>query len=212
MKGFDYSKLKEGKTYDRLKPLGKKIVKGFYEVEYVGVENLPAEGGYILAANHIHALDPLMIALGMERQIHFMGKQELFKNPFIKAALKTVNGFPIVRGGRDKEALDYAVRILDEGMILAMFPEGTRSKTYTPASAKGGISLIARQAKADVVPVSVYNNEQMKKHSKVTIRFGKPIPFAELNLNDESKKDELRASAAFVMEKIVALWEEGHCE
>lgn len=212
MKGFDYSKLQEKKLYDRLKPLGRTIVKCFFKVEYTGLENIPAEGGYIIASNHIHALDPVFIGLGMERQIHVMGKQELFKNPIIKFFLTKLNGFPVVRGARDRQALDYAVRILNEKMILGMFPEGTRSKTFTPARAKGGVALIANEAKADVLPVAIYNDKKMKRGSKVTVRFGKLIPYEELGLNSESTKDELRASANGVMDKIVALWEEGHCE
>lgn len=213
MKGFDYSKLSEGKTYDKLRPLGKKIINCFFKVEYTGLENIPENGGYIIAANHVHALDPVIIGLGIEnKQIHVMGKQELFKNPIAKAALTKLNGFPVVRGTRDRQALDYAVRIINEGMILGMFPEGTRSKTFTPAKAKAGVALIAKEAKADVLPVAIYNDKQMKKGSKITVRYGKPIPFAELGLNDESKNDELRAAAGAVMDKIVALWEEGHCE
>ncbi len=212
MKGFDYSKLKERKIYDRVKPLGRAIIKCFFKVEYTGLENIPAEGGYIIASNHIHALDPVFIGLGMEKQIHVMGKQELFKNPIIRFFLTLLNGFPIVRGARDRQALDYAVRIIKEKMVLGMFPEGTRSKTFTPARAKGGIALIAKEAKADILPVAIYNDKKMKRGSKVTVRFGKPIPFAELGLNDENTNDELRASANNVMDKIVALWEEGHCK
>lgn len=213
MKGFDYSKLKESKFYDRLRPIGKALlVKGLFKIEYTGLENIPEDGGYIVASNHIHALDPVFIALGMKRQIHVMGKQELFKNPLIKAILTKLNGFPVVRGARDRQALDYAVRIIREKMILGMFPEGTRSKTFTPARAKAGVALIAKEAKADILPVAIYNDKKMKSGSKITVRFGKPIPFEELGLNDESTKEELRASANNVMDKIVALWEEGHCE
>ena len=89
-----------------------KIVSKLYDVEYVGVENIPAEGGFIIASNHVKALDPVFIALGVkDRQIHFMGKKELFEKPIIRDFLKKANGFPIVRGGGDKEALDYAERV-----------------------------------------------------------------------------------------------------
>ena len=86
MKGFNYSaEIKDSKTYEKLRPLGKKIVNMFYKIEYVGVENIPENGGFILASNHIDALDPVFIGLGMEkRQLHFMGKKELFENPLVK--------------------------------------------------------------------------------------------------------------------------------
>ena len=64
------------------------------------------------------------------KRIRFMGKKELFENPVVKFFLSKLNGFPIVRGGADSEALNYAIRIVKEGYVLGMFPEGTRSKDY----------------------------------------------------------------------------------
>lgn len=214
MKGFDYSQVKkEEKLYDQLRPLGNTIVNSLYKVEYSGTENIPAEGGFIIASNHVKALDPVFIALGVkDRQIHFMGKKELFEKPIVRSLLKKANGFPIVRGGADTEALDYAIRVVKEGKILGMFPEGTRSKDYKPARAKSGVALIAKEAKADILPVSIYNSDNMKKGSKLTIRFGEVIPFEKLGLNDESPREDIRNSAKYIMSEIVKLWEMGHCE
>lgn len=214
MKGFDYSKVKEEEElYDKLRPLGKKIIHSAYDVNYIGMENIPAEGGFIIASNHIRALDPLYIALGVEnRQIHFMGKKELFEKPIIRSILKKANGFPIVRGSADKEALNYAVRVVKEGKILGIFPEGTRSKDHKPARAKSGIGLIARQAKADILPVSIYNCDDMKKGTKLTIRFGELIPYENLGFTEAESREEVKACAKFIMAEIVKLWGKGHCE
>lgn len=214
MKGFDYSKVKEEEElYDKLRPLGKKIINSAYDVKFIGLENIPEEGGFILASNHIRALDPLYLALGVEkRQIHFMGKKELFEKPIIRSILKKANGFPIVRGGADKEALDYAVRVVKEGKILGIFPEGTRSKDYKPARAKSGIGLIARQAKADVLPVAIYNRDEMKKGTRLTIRFGEIIPYEKLGFTEAESREEVKACAKLVMAEIVRLWGMGHCE
>ncbi len=213
MKGFDYSVISESKTYDKLRPIGKAVENMLYKIEYVGVENIPADGGLIIASNHINALDPVFIGCGIEnRQLHFMGKKELFENPIAKYFLTKLNGFPIVRGGADSEALDYAIRVVKEGHILGIFPEGTRSKTFKPARAKNGVALIAKEAKADVLPVSIYTSDDMKKHTKLTVRFGEVIPYEKLGLNDESSRDEIRACAQNIMAEIVKLWEMGHCE
>ncbi len=213
MKGFDYSEIKDSKTYDSLRPLGERITNMLYKVEYVGLENVPKEGGFILASNHMKALDPLFIAIAIkDRQLHFMGKKELFENPIIKWALSKVNGFPIVRGGADTEALDYAIRIPKEGHILGIFPEGTRSKDFKPARAKRGVALIAKEAKADILPVSIYSADQMKKGTKLTIRFGELIPYESLGFTEEGSKEELKNCAKFVMDEITKLWEMGHCE
>ncbi len=213
MKGFDYSKLTERKAYDRVRPIGKLVCGSQYKIEYVGKENIPENGGFILAANHMCAIDPIMIAMGVEnRQIHFMGKKELFENPLVKSALAFFNGFPIVRGGADAEALKYAIRIVKEGYILGMFPEGTRSKEHKPGRAKSGVALIAKETKANILPVSIYSSEDMKKHTKLTIRFGEVIPYEKLNISEDGTREEIKAAAKFVMGEITKLWEMGHCE
>lgn len=212
MKGFDYSKVTEGALYDRMRPIGKALEKMLYKIEYVGTENIPENGGFILASNHVNALDPVFIALGMEkRQLHFMGKKELFENPVVKFFLTKLNGFPIVRGGADSEALNYAIRIVKEGYVLGIFPEGTRSKDFKPARAKSGVAVIAKEAKADVLPVAIYTSDDMKKHTKLTIRFGEVIPYENLGISEESSREEIRGCAQIIMEEIKKLWEMGHC-
>ncbi len=214
MKGFDYSKVKEEEElYDKLRPLGKKIADFLYDVNFIGTENIPAEGGFIIASNHVKALDPVFIALGVkERQIHFMGKKELFEKPVIRDLLRKANGFPIVRGGADKEALDYAERVVKEGHILGIFPEGTRSKDYKPQRAKSGVGLIAKNAKADILPVSIYNCDEMKRGTKLTIRFGELIPYENLGFTEAESREEVKNCAKLVMAEIVKLWGKGHCE
>lgn len=213
MKGYDYSVLKERKIYDIVRPVGKLVYGSQYKVEFVGRENIPEEGGFILASNHMCAIDPIMIAVGCEkRQLHFMGKKELFENPLVKKILSLVNGFPIVRGGADSEALNYAIRVVKEGYILGVFPEGTRSKDHKPGRAKSGIALIAKEAKADVLPVSIYSSDDMKKGTKLTIRFGEVIPYEKLGLSDDSSREDIKNCAKFIMGEITKLWEMGHCE
>ncbi len=213
MKGFDYSEIKDSKTYDKLRPVGKAVAKLLYKIEYVGLENVPEDGGFILASNHMDALDPVFIAIGLEnRQLHFMGKKELFENPVSKWALSKLNGFPIVRGGADTEALEYAIRIPKEGHILGIFPEGTRSKTFKPARAKSGVAMIAKEAKTDVLPVSIYTSDNMKKGTKLTIRFGEIIPYEKLGFTEDGSREELKTCAKYIMDEIIKLWEMGHCK
>lgn len=214
MKGFDYSvEIKDSKTYEKLRPVGKALENMLYKVEYVGTENIPEEGGFILASNHINALDPVAIGLGIEkRQLHFMGKKELFENPIAKCFLTKLNGFPIVRGSADTAALDYAIRVVKEGNILGIFPEGTRSKDYKPARAKSGVAMIAHQAKAPVLPVSIYTADNLKKHTKVTVRFGELIPYENLGMSEDVTREETKNCAKMIMGEIVKLWEMGHCE
>ncbi len=212
-KQFDYETLKEGSTYKILKPLGGMINRMFFKIRYVGQENIPQEGGFILAANHIHAIDPMVIALGIKkRQLHFMAKRELWDNPITAWAFTKVNGFPISRGGADSAAFRFAERIPAEGYILGIFPEGTRSRDGKLGKPKRGVAAIAANAKCGVLPVSLYNSDGLKKHSKYTVRFGKMIPYEELGFSEEPTREEQIQASEYIMSKIAELREEGHCE
>ena len=89
MKPFDYSKVKDHATYHLLMPLNILLFnKTMFRVTFVGKENVPKEGGFILASNHIHFLDPLVIAGSKTRVMYFMAKEELFHNPAAAYFLK----------------------------------------------------------------------------------------------------------------------------
>ncbi|MCQ2480687.1 MAG: 1-acyl-sn-glycerol-3-phosphate acyltransferase [Clostridia bacterium] len=214
MSKYNYDRpIKESKLYNFLRPLGKLVARCIFKVEYTGVENIPAEGGFILASNHIHMIDPLMIGLGIKkRQMFFMGKKELWDIPVVGWAFTKVNGFPVSRGRADSAAFKRAVDIPKKGFILGIFPEGTRSKDGKIGKAHRGVANFAAQAKCGVLPVSVYNNDNLKKRSRYTVRYGKFIPYEELGLSENATREEQIAAADRIMADITALWEEGHCE
>ncbi len=215
IKEFDYTKeVNEGKTYDILRPVGALVRNSKFKVKYTGLENVPEEGGFILASNHINLIDPLTIGLGIKnRQLHFMAKKELWNNTIVAWAFTTVNGFPIARGAADTDAFKFAMEIPQKGYILAMFPEGTRSKDGKPGIPKRGVARLAAGAKCGVLPVALYNDEGLKRHSKITVRFGKMIPYEELGFtSDKPSREEENAVAEKIFNEIKALWEEGHCE
>ena len=211
---FDYSKEpKENRTYNILRPLGKLICRLLFKVKYVGIENIPQEGGMILASNHIYLVDPLFIAMGIKkRQLFFMAKKELWNNPIVAWAFTKVNGFPIARGSADAAAFRYAEKIPKNGLILGIFPEGTRSKDGQIGKPRRGVADIAFDAKCGVLPVSVYNCDNLKKHTRYTVRYGKFIPYEELGFSEEPTREEKMAVAEHIMDEIKKLWEEGHCD
>ena len=109
------------------------------------------------------------------------------------------------------DSLEYAFRVLNEGHCLLVFPEGTRDKTRSRPkveNAKAGVALIARETKANVVPMSVYRGPTVKgKKDKYVIRLGEVIPFEELGLGDKPKSKELKAATNLIMERIIELWD-----
>lgn len=213
MKEFEYGKVKDHALYDIGKPIEILIRDFNYKVKYTGTENIPESGPFILAANHFQFFDPLMVGLGIKgRQVHFMAKKELFENPLAAFFVTNLNAFPVDRGATDLKSLRHAVKVLESGKILGIFPEGTRSETGEIGSGKRGIITIAIKTKSDILPAALYNDENLKRRSKMTVRFGKLIKYEELGLPARPTKEQNLAAANYVMDKIAELQAMGHAE
>lgn len=210
--GFNYAEIADRKFYSFIRIPCKYAIKLFIRIKCEGEENIPKKGGFILACNHIHFMDPVLLLCKCNRPIHFMAKVEAFKNKLAAFFLTNLNVFPVNRGRGDKTSIDYAVDLIKTGHVIGIFPEGTRSKDLKPHEAKAGVSLIARQTKADVLPASVYCERKGGLFRKVTIRFGELIKYEELGISEDGTTRELREAANKIMDEIVDLWEEGHCD
>lgn len=210
---FDFSAPKESRLYNFFRPLAKGFVSLAFCVKSFGEENIPKEGAFILAANHIGALDPVMIISRCPRTLHFMAKDELFKNRLFAFFLRKMNVFPVRRQTSDKRALEFAKHIISSGWVLGIFPEGARIKDAIPKKAKNGVSYLAAKTKADVLPVSIYKTPQEKKlRQKITIRFGKLIKNSELSLDGEYSQQKIREASEKIMDAIKELWSLKHGE
>ena len=180
------------------------ILKILYRIKVIGLENLPHEGGYILAANHRCLLDPIFIAAELKNRVYFMAKKELFWFPF-NLLLHALGAFPVKRGEGDHSAVEKADNIIKEKKILGIFPEGTRSKTGEPLRPKSGIAVIAKDTKADILPVGIHFEGKLRFGSKVTISYGKPIKFEELGLCDEMQPSAIKKASRLIMDRIIEL-------
>ena len=192
------------------RPLGA-IFKAIYKPVIVGKRFIPESGRIILAGNHTNYFDCILVGCATKRCVHFLAKDELMKGP-LKFIFKGMGIIPVNRRTKDKAALESAIATLNDEKLIGIFPEGTRSKDYKPARAKSGVAMIANKAKAPVLPVSIYNCDEMKKKSKITVRFGELIPYENLGMSEEATREETKACAKMIMSEIVKLWEMGHCE
>ncbi len=159
--------------YKFCKFIAKTFSKIFFKIRVVGDVTLSDDSGYIICSNHIHALDPVFIGCYMKRQMSFMGKKELFKIPVLGWIFRKLGGFPIDRGKGDLVAVKTAIEILQSNKVMAMFPEGTRSKTGKLGEFKKGAALIALRANVPILPVKIEGNYTL--FSKMTLKIGEPI-------------------------------------
>ncbi|WP_338470109.1 lysophospholipid acyltransferase family protein [Niallia sp. XMNu-256] len=186
-----------------LYPLGRAICSGLlypiYNYQIIGRENFPKDGGVLLCSNHISNLDPPTVGIAAPRPVHFMAKEELFSAPVIGKILPHINAFPVKRGMSDREALRTGLKVLKEGQVLGLFPEGTRSKTGELGKGLAGAGFFALRSKASIVPCAVIGS--YKPFQRIKIVFGKPIDFTEHRNNKVSAEE----ATAIIMNEIQQL-------
>ncbi|NLI57063.1 MAG: 1-acyl-sn-glycerol-3-phosphate acyltransferase [Clostridium sp.] len=197
--------------------MGKEIVKiifviifsVFYRVQIIGRENIPKEGAAILCSNHISELDMFFIGYRMKRLVRYMAKEELFKNPILAFIIRKLGAFPVKRGKGDVGAIKTSLKLLSEGHIVGIFPEGTRKKkaqkTNKEIKVKAGAALLAQKSQAPILPVLINGNYRL--FSKVKVIFGKPFTL-DLDKNKKYTNSELLLESEKIMKKVYSLLEE----
>jgi 1-acyl-sn-glycerol-3-phosphate acyltransferase len=150
-----------------------------------GTENLPREGGYVLAAGHVSNLDPWALGLRIwpGRSLRFMAKSELFWFP-LSVLISGVGAFKVHRGRADRAAIETAVRLAREGHVIAMFPEGTRRKKGLrkkyEAQAHTGAARIALEAGVPLVPAGIRGTDGLRRLAAWRVCYGLPLDIDDL--------------------------------
>jgi 1-acyl-sn-glycerol-3-phosphate acyltransferase len=165
-----------------------------YRPKVEGAENLPKNGAAILASNHLAVADSIFLPMAIPRRIKFLAKREYFIDRGIKGWAKRMffggtGNVPIDRssGSAAQAALDTGVRILSEGSLLGIYPEGTRSPDGRLYKGKTGIARMALEARVPVIPVAMVGTDLINeigsarwrvKPGVIKVRFGKPLDFS----------------------------------
>jgi len=162
-----------------------------------GLDNVPSQGPAILAANHVSALDTLLLPLVVRgRKVVFLGKAELFDRRLSAWFFRSVGVIPVRRGqGTPGEAaLRAGVEALRRGELVGIFPEGTRSPDGRLYRGKTGVARLALQAGAPVIPVAIEGTlealppgRRLPRARPVLIRFGKPLDFSRYAANADDR-------------------------
>ena len=142
----------------------------------IGRENVPKEGAFIIASNHLSWMDVPLVPSFLKRKVVYMAKEELF---YGKAGwiVRFMGAFPVKRGEADRQSLRVADTQLKAGKVFMIFPEGTRSKIRQLGKGHVGLGMIALRAGVPVVPVAVWGSENTfkKLRPRVTISYGRPL-------------------------------------
>ena len=161
------------------------VMHGLFRLRAEGRENLPAEGGYVLAANHFSNFDPWLLGMPLwpQRYLRFMAKSELFWWP-MSAVIKAGGGFKVRRGERDLEAMQMAIQLAREGNVVAMFPHGTRERKGFAKKhrqmAHTGAARIAFEAGVPLVPAAIAGSDRLARLGPLRVRYGGPVPVEDL--------------------------------
>ncbi|MSW39201.1 MAG: 1-acyl-sn-glycerol-3-phosphate acyltransferase [Actinobacteria bacterium] len=184
-----------------------------------GLENIPATGCAILASNHLSFSDSIFLPIAVPRKITFLAKAEYFQAPGIKgkamaAFFKGAGQVPVDRtgGNAGTAAIRTGVRLLNEGHLLGIYPEGTRSPDGRLYRGKTGVARMALEARVPVIPAALINTDKVQPVGRsrpnfgvdVGIRIGKPLDFSRY-YGMEDDRFVLRSLTDEIMYKIMDL-------
>ncbi|OZG67510.1 lysophospholipid acyltransferase family protein [Bifidobacterium eulemuris] len=171
-----------------------------------GLENIPREGGAIIAANHLAVIDDALLPITSPRMIHFMGKAEYFEGKGLKGRFKkwwftSVGVFPVDRSGGNKSlgALTHAREIIEEGHLFGIHIEGTRSPDGRLYKGHTGAARLAFETGCAIVPTAIIGSRELQepgtvipKKGRTQVIYGKPIDVPK-KPSDEITHEDLRA-------------------
>ena len=181
------------------------IFKLIFRYKTIRECELPKDGSYIIACNHLSYTDPVFVGLTHKRRAFFMAKSELFRNPLFGALIRVLGAFPVTRGANDGKAIATGEDLINNGKVMTIFLEGGRSKTGELLRPRSGCAVVARQTKAPVVPMCITVVGKSKSvFAKRVIHIGKPLSYEELGFsNDEEPSPrEFRTASKIIMNEI----------
>ena len=160
-------------TYGFLKGFMVAVTQVLFPFKLIGKEKIK-DGACVLVGNHYRIWDIVHMACTTKEKVHFITKQELYKNKFLAHLCDIVEAIPVSRDGRDAKAVMTALRYLKKGEKISMFPEGTRNRTQEELlPLNGGSALFAIKAKVPVYPVMCLRKTRLFLRTKIAI--GDPI-------------------------------------
>lgn len=187
--------------------------EALFRGEIVGVENLPKDGGFLLAANHASHLDPPFVGAVLPHQMAFFARKSLWKPGVGAWWMDAVGAIPVDRDGADLAAIKRVIATLKNGRPIVLFPEGTRSPDGELQPAKAGVGMIVCKTQVPVVPCRIFNSHIALSRSggfnpgtPIHIVYGPPLWPNHYDRPSDGKERYQRASER-IMAAVAALRE-----
>jgi 1-acyl-sn-glycerol-3-phosphate acyltransferase len=170
-------------VYEAVRLVTTPISLVLYRARAIGVDNVPAGGPVILAANHFSNYDHFLAGVWLRRKIRFMAKSQMFRQSRLLDLVYKYGGvFPIRRGHADETAFETVHAILRRGGCVMIYCEGGRSRTGELGEPRPGVGRAALESGVPVVPVAIHGSKGIRgwrrlQFPKITIHYGEPISF-----------------------------------
>lgn len=182
-------------TYSCICFLLRILFRVLFHAHTEGMENIPREGAFIIAANHISFLDAIAVGIFVPRDIHYIAKKSLFKIPLFAWILKACNAFPVRRDRPNLHTMKKALAILETGKGLVIFPEGTRNPSAKLLRrGNPGLGMLASLSKSIVIPALITGTDKALpvgakwiKLEKIRIRYAKPMLPDKIAANEDKR-------------------------
>ena len=189
----------------------KKVFGPFFRLTFgvtvEGEENIPADKGFLICANHTSMLDVVMLVIAFKKKLNFMAKKEIFKFAPFAAFFRGMGAFPVDRGGADVKAIRTTINKVSDGEAVCMFPQGTRRKFVNPATTpvRSGVGMVAYHTGCDVLPVFIQTKgNHVRIFKKTHIIIGKPISNSDFAF-EKGGRTEYDSAAGRVFYEVCAL-------
>ena len=177
------------------------IFKLIFRLKIIGSENIPKTGPFVIVANHSSLLDGFVLVSSVKPKITFMSAAYLFKMPFVGNILRGVGAIPVQGKGSDIKLIKEAMKVLQAGGVLGIFPEGRITNGKDSFSAKAGAAYLAIKADVPIIPMAIKGANKVlplgakfPKLKKIEVKIGKPISCSKkIKLNKKILEDTVNS-------------------
>ena len=181
------------------------LVIGVSRLKVYGKERVPLDGGAVIACNHFSWIDPAALGAASPRTVYYMAKIEAHRAPGLGALIRAFGCFPVRRGESDREAVRTMRKVVDDGLALGLFVEGTRQRSGVPGDVQPGAAMVALQEGVPIVPAAVHGSQTWKlgNFHPVSIAWGEPMTFDGLPRGGKGYKE----ASHVLQQEIRRIWE-----